>query len=47
MEAGRPAGLAFDAAFENEFYLAVLTDEGYRPVDQTCALRHRHGPPRT
>ena len=39
---GRPgdadAGLAFDAAFENEFYLAIKTDDGYRPVDQSLCF---------
>jgi glutamine synthetase len=32
------AGLAFDAAFENEFFLATKTDEGYRPVDQSLCF---------
>ena len=32
------AGLAFDAAFENEFYLAVRTDDGYRPVDRSLCF---------
>jgi glutamine synthetase len=32
------AGLAFDAAFENEFYLAVKTDGGYQPVDQSLCF---------
>jgi len=32
------AGLAFDAAFENEFYLAIQTDEGYRPVDRSLCF---------
>src|SRR6266850_1742492 len=29
------AGLAFDAAFENEFYLAYRIDDGYIPVDRS------------
>jgi len=29
------AGLVFDAAFENEFYLAQRTETGYVPVDQS------------
>jgi glutamine synthetase len=32
------AGLAFQAAFENEFYLAVQTPEGYRPVDRSLCF---------
>jgi glutamine synthetase len=32
------AGLTFDAAFENEFYLAVRTEDGYRPVDQSLCF---------
>jgi glutamine synthetase len=32
------AGLAFEAAFENEFYLAVQTDDGYRPVDRSLCF---------
>lgn len=32
------AGLAFDAAFENEFYLALRTDDGYRPVDRSLCF---------
>jgi len=32
------AGFAFDAAFENEFYLAVRTDEGVRPVDRSLCF---------
>jgi glutamine synthetase len=32
------AGLAFDAAFENEFYLALETDDGYRPVDKSLCF---------
>jgi glutamine synthetase len=32
------AGLAFDAAFENEFYLAVTTEDGYRPVDRSLCF---------
>ena len=34
--AGR--GLQFDAAFENEFYLARKTDAGYEPVDQSLCF---------
>src|SRR6478672_5407700 len=30
--------LSFDAAFENEFYLAMRTDDGYRPVDQSLCF---------
>jgi glutamine synthetase len=32
------AGLAFDAAFENEFYLALRTEDGYRPVDRSLCF---------
>jgi glutamine synthetase len=32
------AGLAFDAAFENEFYLAIRTDDGFRPVDRSLCF---------
>src|SRR3954471_92931 len=32
------SGLAFQAAFENEFYLAVQTEEGYRPVDRSLCF---------
>lgn len=32
------AGLAFDAAFENEFYLALKTEDGYRPVDRSLCF---------
>ena len=32
------AGLAFDAAFENEFYLAFQTDDGYKPVDRSLCF---------
>ncbi|MFL5775997.1 MAG: glutamine synthetase family protein, partial [Chloroflexota bacterium] len=32
------AGLAFQAAFENEFYLAIETPEGYRPVDRSLCF---------
>jgi glutamine synthetase len=32
------AGFAFDAAFENEFFLAMKTDEGYKPVDQSLCF---------
>jgi glutamine synthetase len=36
--------LAFDAAFENEFFLAYRTDDGFVPVDRKPVLqRHRHG----
>jgi glutamine synthetase len=31
----RETGLAFDGAFENEFYLAQRTESGYRPVDRS------------
>jgi glutamine synthetase len=31
-------GLAFQAAFENEFYLAVRTDDGYAPVDRSLCF---------
>jgi glutamine synthetase len=31
-------GLAFDAAFENEFYLALKTAEGYAPVDHSLCF---------
>jgi glutamine synthetase len=34
----RDADLAFDAAFENEFYLATRTDGGYRPVDESLCF---------
>jgi glutamine synthetase len=34
--AGR--GLQFDAAFENEFYLARKTDAGYEPVDESLCF---------
>jgi glutamine synthetase len=32
------AGLAFDAAFENEFYLATRTGSGYQPVDESLCF---------
>src|SRR3954447_5022721 len=32
------AGLVFDAAFENEFYLATRTEAGFRPVDQSLCF---------
>ncbi len=32
------AGLAFDAAFENEFYLARRTEDGYQPVDRSLCF---------
>jgi glutamine synthetase len=32
------AGLAFDAAFENEFYLAYRRDDGYVPVDRSLCF---------
>jgi glutamine synthetase len=31
-------GLAFDAAFENEFYLAHRRDDGYAPVDRSLCF---------
>jgi len=31
-------GLAFDAAFENEFYLAYRQDDGYTPVDRSLCF---------
>jgi len=31
-------GLAFDAAFENEFYLAYRRDDGYAPVDRSLCF---------
>src|SRR6266850_3176569 len=31
-------GLAFDAAFENEFYLAYRQDDGYAPVDRSLCF---------
>jgi glutamine synthetase len=34
----KDSGLAFDAAFENEFYLALATDDGYRPVDRSLCF---------
>jgi glutamine synthetase len=34
----RDRGLLFDAAFENEFYLARKTDEGYEPVDRSLCF---------
>jgi glutamine synthetase len=35
---GADADLAFDAAFENEFYLAWKTDAGYVPVDRSLCF---------
>ena len=32
------AGLLFNAAFENEFYLAVKTEDGYQPVDRSLCF---------
>jgi glutamine synthetase len=32
------AGLVFDAAFENEFYLALKTEDGYQPVDRSLCF---------
>jgi glutamine synthetase len=32
------AGFIFDAAFENEFYLAVQTENGYAPVDRSLCF---------
>lgn len=32
------AELTIDAAFENEFYLAVHTDDGFRPVDRSLCF---------
>jgi glutamine synthetase len=32
------AGLAFDAAFENEFYLATRTADGFAPVDESLCF---------
>ena len=32
------AGLAFEAAFENEFYLAVRTENGVQPVDRSLCF---------
>src|SRR5439155_648832 len=32
------AGLAFDAAFENEFYLAYRRDDGFIPVDRSLCF---------
>ena len=32
------AGLAFEAAFENEFYLAIRTEDGFRPVDRSLCF---------
>ena len=31
-------GLTFDAAFENEFYLAYRSDDGYAPVDRSLCF---------
>jgi glutamine synthetase len=32
------AGFAFEAAFENEFYLATRTDAGFQPVDRSLCF---------
>ncbi len=32
------AGLSFDAAFENEFFLAIKTADGYQPVDRSLCF---------
>jgi glutamine synthetase len=32
------AGMAFSAAFENEFYLATKTDAGYEPIDRSLCF---------
>jgi glutamine synthetase len=32
------AGFAFEAAFENEFYLAVRTEDGFQPVDRSLCF---------
>ncbi len=34
----RERGLSFDAAFENEFYLALRTDGGFVPVDRSLCF---------
>jgi glutamine synthetase len=36
--AARAAGLSFDAAFENEFYLAYRRDDGVVPVDRSLCF---------
>jgi glutamine synthetase len=38
IEAAAAKGLAFDAAFENEFFLAYRTDGGYAPVDRSLCF---------
>ena len=38
IEAASARGLAFDAAFENEFFLAYRTDAGYTPVDRSLCF---------
>ena len=38
VERARQAGLTFDAAFENEFYLARETESGYEPVDRSLCF---------
>jgi glutamine synthetase len=38
VERAGAAGLAFDAAFENEFYLAIRTEDGFRPVDRSLCF---------
>jgi glutamine synthetase len=36
--AGQGQGLSFDAAFENEFYLAYRRDDGFVPVDRSLCF---------
>lgn len=38
VDAAGAKGLAFDAAFENEFYLAYRRDDGYAPVDRSLCF---------
>jgi glutamine synthetase len=38
VEAAAADGLAFDAAFENEFYLAYRRDDGFVPVDRSLCF---------
>ena len=38
VEAAAARGLVFDAAFENEFYLAYRRDDGYAPVDRSLCF---------
>jgi glutamine synthetase len=38
VDAAAAKGLAFDAAFENEFYLAYRQDDGYAPVDRSLCF---------